>query len=89
LAVSEKLPATVRAIVVCEVKMPLVPLIVSVDVPVAAAGLAVRVSVEEVDEDVGLKDAVTPLGSPLMLKATFPVNAPFSMIVIVEVALVL
>jgi hypothetical protein len=61
---------TVRLIVVVCVVAPEVPVIVTVEVPVVAEAEAVRVSVEDPlpfaggVTEVGLKDAVTPLGKP-------------------------
>jgi hypothetical protein len=55
---------TVRLMVVVCVKLPDVPVIVTVAVPVVAVLLAVKVTVLLVVVLPGLKDAVTPLGSP-------------------------
>jgi hypothetical protein len=49
--------------------------------------LAASVSTLEVVEDVGLKLAVTPLGTPETVNATLPVNPPVSATVIVSVPL--
>ena len=46
------------------VKLPEVPVMVTVNVPVAAAPLAVSVKVLKVLVLLGLNDAVTPLGRP-------------------------
>jgi hypothetical protein len=74
---------TVSEIVVCAVRLPDVPVIVMVDVPVAAVLLAVRVKV--LVEVVGFvpKVAVTPLGSPDAARLTLPENPPRSVTVIV------
>ena len=73
---------------VCSVKTPLVPVTVTVAKPVAAVALAERVSTVPVVEDVGLKEAVTPLGRPLAANETAPTNAPFGAMVMAEVPLV-
>jgi len=70
----EELAVTVSAMVVVWTSEPFVPVTVTVDVPVVAVLLAVRVSVEDDVEDVGLKTAVTPLGRPLAVNATLPVK---------------
>jgi hypothetical protein len=67
---------TVREIVVALDKLPEVPVMVTVTVPVAAALLAVNVKVLAVDVLLGLKDAITPLGKPVADKLTFPLK-PF------------
>ena len=51
-------------------------MIVTVEVPVAAVLLAVRVKELVVVAEIGLKDAVTPLGKPDAAKLTLPVK-PF------------
>ena len=51
-------------------------MIVTVDVPVAAVALAVRVRELVVVAEAGLKDAVTPLGKPDADKLTLPLK-PF------------
>ncbi len=67
---------TVRLTVAVCVKLPDAPVIVTVDVPVAAVLLAVRVKVLVVVAVAGLKEAVTPLGSPEADSATLLLN-PF------------
>lgn len=67
---------TVRANVVVATKLPEVPVMVTVFVPVVAVVLAVSVSVLVPLVLVGLNDAVTPLGSPDAARLTLPVN-PF------------
>jgi len=67
---------TVKLTVVVCVKLPDVPVIVTVAAPVVALPLAVKVSVEELVEGFGLKAAVTPLGRPVAEKVTLPLN-PF------------
>ena len=67
---------TVNATVVLAVRLPEVPLIVTVDVPTVAELLAVSVST--LDAVVGFveNDAVTPIGRPEAARVTVPVN-PF------------
>lgn len=78
---------TVRASVVVAVKLPEVPVIVTVADPVVAVLLAVRVST--LVPVVGLvpNAAVTPLGRPDAARVTLPVNPPTSVTVIVLVPL--
>ena len=72
---------------VLAVVLPEVPVTVTVKAPVVAVLLAVSVSTLELVEEVGLKAAVTPLGSPDTVNATLPVNPPVSATVIVSVPL--
>jgi hypothetical protein len=74
--------------VVLAVVLPLVPVMVIVDEPVVAVLLAVNVSVLEVLDDVGLNEAVTPLGSPDAVNDTLPVKPLTGVTVTVSVALV-
>ena len=69
-------PATVRETVVELVRLPLTPLIVAVNVPVAAEALAVNVAILVLVVLLGLKDAVTPAGNPEADKLTLPLK-PF------------
>ena len=64
-------------------RVPLVPVIVSVKVPVAAVleGPTVRVAVPEVVIVVVLNRACVPDGRPLTLRVTVPVN-PFSAVIV-------
>jgi len=62
--------------VVVFIRLPDVPVMVTVDVPVVAVLLAVSVSVLVFAVVLGLNDAVTPLGRPDADKLTFPVK-PF------------
>jgi hypothetical protein len=75
---------TVRLKVVDRLRPPPEPLIVTLNVPVAAVLEAASVSVllPPVVE-AGLNVAATPLGNPLALKATLPVNPPLRVMVIV------
>jgi hypothetical protein len=66
----------VSEIVVLFVKLPDVPVTVTVTVPVVAVLLTVRVSVLLLGVLVGLNDAVTPLGRPEADKLTLPLK-PF------------
>ncbi|HKE96601.1 MAG TPA: hypothetical protein VKB34_19990, partial [Povalibacter sp.] len=65
------------ATVLVWVRVPEVPVTVSVAAPSVAVADALRVSVELLPVvDAGLKLAVTPLGRPLTVRATLPVNPP-------------
>src|ERR1700679_2188255 len=72
---------------VLAVRLPEVPVMVTVDVPTVAELLAVSVST--LDAVVGLvpKEAVTPVGKPEAARVTLPVNPPTSATVIVSVPL--
>ena len=78
---------TVNATVVFAVRLPEVPVIVTVDVPTVAELLAVSVST--LDPLVGFvpKDAVTPLGRPDAARVTLPLNPFAPVTVMVSVAL--
>ena len=78
---------TVSAMVVVAVVLPEVPVMVTVAPPMAAVLLAVNVSTLELVDDVGLNEAVTPLGSPVAANDTLPVKLPTSFTVMVSVAL--
>jgi hypothetical protein len=67
---------TVREIVVALDKLPEVPMIVTVTVPVADVLVEVSVNVLMFVVLVGLKEAVTPLGKPEADKLTLPLK-PF------------
>ena len=67
-------------------RVPLVAVTVRVAAPIAAVGLALRVSVLPDVDDVGLKVAVTPAGRPLIENVALLVNPPWSAIAIVDVA---
>ncbi len=64
------------AIVVVFVKLPDLPVMVTVAVPVFAVVEAVSVNVLVLAVLVGLKDAVSPLDSPDVDKFTLPVKPP-------------
>jgi hypothetical protein len=78
---------TLTVMVVDAVVLPKVPLIVTAAEPMVAELLAVSVSTLELVDAVGLNEAVTPLGSPVAVKVTLPVNPPESVTVMVSVAL--
>jgi hypothetical protein len=71
--------ATVRVTPAVCVRLPLVPVMVTVDVPTGVVPLVVTVSVELPDPVTvaGTKLAVAPAGSPLALSVTTPLN-PFN-----------
>ena len=66
--------------VVC-VRLPDLPVIVTVDVPVAAVALAERVRVVVLVAGFGLNAAVTPVGKPEAENVTFELN-PFSGLIV-------
>ena len=68
---------TVSARVVVATRLPEVPVMVTVLVPVVADALAVSVSVLVPVVGFGLNPAVTPLGRPDAARVTLPVN-PFT-----------
>lgn len=78
---------TVRASVVVAVKLPEVPVIVTVDDPVVAVLLAVNVSTLVPVVGFVPNVAVTPLGRPDAASVTLPVNPPTSVTVMVLVPL--
>src|ERR1700728_1942886 len=78
---------TVRETVVVAVRLPEVPVIVTVEVPVVAVGLAVSVSTLGPLVGVVPNAAVTPLGRPDAARVTLPVNPPTSVTVMVLVPL--
>lgn len=80
---------TVSVIVVAFVNLPDVPVIVTVNVPVAAVALAFKVSVLVLPAATvtGLKDAVTPVGKPDATSFTLPLNPFCGVMVIVLVPL--
>jgi hypothetical protein len=70
---------TASVTVAVRVSDPLVPLIVSVDVPVGVLAEVVTLSVELPDPltDAGLNEVVVPAGAPVTEKVTVPLN-PFN-----------
>jgi len=87
LKAGEVVELTVRAMVVVAVKLPEVPVIVTIAAPVVAEEDAV--SVRTLLPVVGLvpNAAVTPLGKPEAARVTLPLNPPTSVTVIVLVPL--
>jgi hypothetical protein len=80
--------ATVKLMVVLLWRLPDVPMMMTVNVPVAPVLLALSVSVLAMLAGLGLNEAVTPLGRPDADKLTLPLK-PFSgVMVIVLVPLV-
>jgi hypothetical protein len=73
--------------VVLAVRLPEVPVMVTVDVPAVAELLAVSVSTLEAVVGLVPKDAVTPLGKPEAANVTLPLNPFAPVTVIVSVAL--
>jgi len=69
-------------------KLPDVPVIVTVTVPVAAVLLAVNVNELVLVVLAGLKDTLTPLGNPVADKLTLPLKPLWGETVIVPVPLV-
>lgn len=69
---------TVKLTVVVWVKLPDVPVIVTVEAPVAAVLLAASVRTDEA------KDAVTPDGRADAVKVTVPLNPPTGVTVMVD-----
>ena len=71
-------------VTVC-VRAPLTPVIVKIYVPLGVVVAVLTVMVEEpgVLTDAGLKCAVAPIGSPLTLNVTVPVNPPNGVVVTV------
>jgi len=78
---------TVTLTEVAPVKLPDTPEIPTLNVPVAAEPVAVRVSVLVVVVGLGLNDALTPLGRPEADSVTLPLKPPPSVTVIVVVVL--
>src|ERR1039458_10737810 len=72
--------------VVVAVRVPEVPGMVTVAAPAVAVLLAVSVSTLELVDEAGLNEAVTPLGSPVAVNDTLPVNGLTSVTVMVSVA---
>jgi hypothetical protein len=75
---------TVRASVVVATRLPEVPVMVTVLVPVVADALAVSVSVLVPVAGFALNAAVTPLGRPDAARLTLPVN-PFKSVTVMVV----
>lgn len=77
---------TVSAKLVVSVRVPDVPVRVTVEVPRAAELLAVKVSTLEPEVGFEPNTALTPLGSPDTANVTLPVNPPVSITATVSVA---
>jgi hypothetical protein len=78
---------TVRETVVLLVRLPELPVMVTVAVPVLAVLLAVSVKVQVLVVLLGVKDALTPLGRPEADRLTLPLKPFCGMTVIVLVPL--
>ena len=78
---------TVSAIVAVSLKLPDVPVIVTVAAPVVAVALAVKVKVLVEVAGFVPKAAVTPVGNPDAEKVTFPVK-PFAGVIVSVLVLV-
>jgi hypothetical protein len=76
------LVVTVRLTEVVAVRLPDVPVIVTLEVPAVAVALAVRVNLLVVLAGFGLKPAVTPLGSPEAASVTVLLN-PFNGVMVI------
>lgn len=76
---------TVKASVVVTVRLPEIPVTVSVLVPPVAEELTVKVRTLLVVVELGEKEAVTPLGKPDTERFTLPVNPYSGVTVIVDV----
>jgi len=74
----------VRATVVVRFRPPEVPVMVMVNVPVAARRPTVSVSVLDVFAGFGLSEADTRLGKPEVERVTAPVKPPEGVMVIVD-----
>jgi hypothetical protein len=72
-------------VVLC-VKLPDVPVIVTVAAPVDAVALAVKVSMEVLVAGFTLNAAVTPLGRPEAERVTLPLN-PFEGLIVIMLVL--
>ena len=77
-----------REIVAVFVKLPEVPVIVTVNAPTAAVLAAVMVNVLVVAVPLGLNEAVTPAGRPDADKTTLPLKPNCGVMVMVFVLLV-
>ena len=88
-AVSVKFPRgfTVNVIVVAALRLPEVPVIVTVAVSFVAVALAVRVRMLVEVAGFGLNEAVTPFGSPEAVSVTLPENPLTGVMVTVLVPL--
>ena len=78
---------TVNAMAVLAVRLPEVPVMVTVDVPGAAELLAATVSILDAAVGLALNEAVTPVGRPEAARVTLPLNPFRSATVTVSVPL--
>jgi hypothetical protein len=78
---------TVRAMVAVAVRLPDVPVMVTVLVPAAAALVAAKITALDAVAGFVAKLAVTPAGSPVAARVTVPVKPPAPATVTVSVAL--
>ena len=78
---------TVSEKVVEAERLPEVPVMVTVVVPVVAAAPAVRVRTLDPVTGLAPNDAVTPFGNPEAARVTPPENPPMSVTLMVSVAL--
>ena len=78
---------TVSKTVVVALRLPEIPVMVTVAVPTFAVALAVNVTTLDDVTGFALKIAVTPLGNPVAVSETFPENPLVGMILTVLVAL--
>lgn len=74
-------------VVVTGVSVPEVPVIVIGYVPATVVAATANVTTLEVADEVGLNEAVTPVGMPVAAKETLPVNGLTSVTVMVSVPL--
>ena len=74
---------TVRLAAAVWLKLPLVPVMISVELPAGVELVVETVRVEDPEPltDVGLKLAVAPAGKPLAAKVTLPLK-PFSAVIV-------
>src|SRR5580658_644701 len=77
---------TARLMVAACVILPAVPVTVSVENPVGVQGDAERCSHADCREEVGVRVAVTPLGTPDTAKLTFPWK-PFTALILIWLTL--
>jgi hypothetical protein len=77
----------VSLIVVVRTRLPDVPVMTIIAVPIAAESLTSSVIVLLEVAGLGVNDAVTPLGNLLALRVTFPSNPSSGVMVIVPVPL--
>ena len=69
-----------ETVVVC-VSVPLTPVSVSIKLPTGVLAPVVTESVDDAVAGFGVKLPLAPVGRPLTLKVTWPVNPPVGLIV--------